>query len=288
MKKTCGLFIAAVLCSGIIFAAPAKKSAGKNVAVKVSTGEAGGNNYLHASLIGDFVKSIHGTIVECNTAYGGSRATTAMHRQVAKDHGFTSFAAVDIMDENGSASLPVKNGKHLTQVLLGKNWSNYDFYVILSHFKGHAMGGFGGAIKNIAIGMSSSAGKMNVHSAGKSSTRILWNTPQDDFLESMAEDTKVFTDKMGSRIIYISVINKISVDCDCDSSPAAPDMHDIGIVASLDPVAIDQACVDFIYAAPDGKSVQKRIERQNGTHTLEYGEKIGLGNRNYELVRLDK
>ena len=271
-----------------VYEALGRKADGKNVAVKISTGEPGGNNYLHPELIGAFVKSVKGTIVECNTAYGGGRSDTAMHKQVAKDHGFTAIANVDILDETGSDTLPVSNGKHLKEVLLGKNWSKYDFYVILSHFKGHAMGGFGGAIKNIAIGMSSSAGKMNVHSAGKSSTRILWNTPQDDFLESMAEDTKVFTDKMGSRIIYISVINKISVDCDCDSSPAAPDMHDIGIVASLDPVAIDQACVDFIYAAPDGKSVQKRIERQNGTHTLEYGEKIGLGNRNYELVRLDK
>lgn len=339
MKKTCGLFIAAILCCGIIFAAPAKKSAaesnesasssawidnaqlahnkadcvkvyftkdispagiekvyealgrkaaGKNVAVKVSTGEAGGNNYLHASLIGDFVKSIHGTIVECNTAYGGSRATTAMHKQVAKDHGFTSFAAVDIMDENGSISLPVKNGKHLTQVLLGKNWSNYDFYVILSHFKGHAMGGFGGAIKNIAIGMSSAAGKMNVHSAGASTTKFIWQTPQDDFLESMAEDTKTVTDALGSHVLYISVMNRLSVDCDCDSHPAEPDMHDIGIVASLDPVAIDQACVDYIYASPDGKSLIERIESRNGIHTLEYGEKIGLGSRSYTLVNLDK
>src|SRR5574344_112033 len=325
MKKACVLFTAAVLCgilsaasssawidsaqlahnkagsvkvyftkdispAGIqkVYEALGRKAEGKNVAVKVSTGEAGGNNYLHASLIGDFVKSIHGTIVECNTAYGGSRSTTAMHRQVAKDHGFTSFANVDIMDEDGSVSIPVQNGKHLKEAMLGKNWTKYDFYVVLSHFKGHAMGGFGGASKNIAICTTWASGKMKLHSAGKSSTRILWNTPQDDFLESMAEDTKVFTDKMGSRILYISVINKISVDCDCDSSPAAPDMHDIGIVASLDPVAIDQACVDFIYAAPDGKSVQKRIERQNGTHTLEYGEKIGLGSRSYTLVNLDK
>src|SRR5574344_1280891 len=271
-----------------VYEALGRKAEGKNVAVKVSTGEAGGNNYLHASLIGDFVKSIHGTIVECNTAYGGSRSTTAMHRQVAKDHGFTSFADVDIMEEDGSVSIPVQNGKHLKEAMLGKNWVKYDFYVILSHFKGHAMGGFGGAIKNIAIGMSSSAGKMLVHSAGRTSKRFVWQTPQNDFLESMAEDTKAVTDKLGSRVLYISVMNRLSVDCDCDSHPAEPDMHDIGIVASLDPVAIDQACVDFIYAAPDGKSVQKRIERQNGTHTLEYGEKIGLGNRNYELVRLDK
>jgi len=339
MKKTGVFFITAVLCCGIISAAPAKKSAvtanasasssawidnaqlahnkagsvkvyftkdispagiqkvyvalgrkaeGKNVAVKVSTGEAGGNNYLHASLIGDFVKSIHGTIVECNTAYGGSRSTTAMHRQVAKDHGFTSFANVDIMDEDGSVSIPVQNGRHLKEAMLGKNWTKYDFYVILSHFKGHAMGGFGGAIKNIAIGMSSAAGKMNVHSAGRTSKRFVWQTPQNDFLESMAEDTKAVTDKLGSRVLYVSVMNRLSVDCDCDSHPAEPDMHDIGIVASLDPVAIDQACVDFIYASPDGKSLIERMESRNGVHTLEYGEQIGLGSRTYTLVNLDK
>jgi uncharacterized Fe-S center protein len=271
-----------------VYQALGRKADGKNVAVKVSTGEPGGNYYLHASLIGGFVKSIRGTIVECNTAYGGGRATTALHRQVAKDHGFTSFAKVDIMDENGSVSYPVVNGKHLKEVLLGKSWTNYDFYVILSHFKGHAMGGFGGAVKNVAIGMSSASGKMNVHSAGASKTKFLWQTPQNDFLESMAEDAKVVADKLGPHILYINVMNNLSVDCDCDSNPARPDMNDIGIVASTDPVAIDQACVDFVYAAPDGRSLIERMESRNGIHTLEYGESIGLGSRNYTLVRLDK
>ena len=268
-----------------VYAALGRKAAGKNVAVKISTGEPGGDNYLHPALIGDFVKSIKGTIVECNTAYGGGRAETAMHMQVAKDHGFTAVAKVDIMDADGSSNIPVKNGKHLKVAMLGSHYSNYDFYVILSHFKGHAMGGFGGAIKNIAIGMSSAPGKLNVHTAGKSTTS--WDLPeQDDFLESMAEDTKAVTDRLGTHILYISVINNISVDCDCDPHPAAPDMHDIGVVASLDPVAIDQCCVDFIYAAPDGGSVQKRIERQDGTHTLDYAEQIGLGSKSYSLVRL--
>jgi len=269
-----------------VYEALGRRTSGR-VAVKISTGEPGGNYYLHPELIGPFVKAVKGTIVECNTAYGGGRSETAMHMQVAKDHGFTAIAPVDIMDAEGSIRLPVKGGRHLKEVLLGSHYANYDFWVILSHFKGHAMGGFGGAIKNIAIGMSSAAGKMNVHSAGRSSTQFLWQTPQNDFLESMAEDTKTVVDKIGSSIIYISVINNISVDCDCDSNPAKPDMHDIGIVASLDPVAVDQACVDFIYAAPDGKSVQRRIERQNGVHTLEYAAQIGLGSRNYTLVRLD-
>ncbi|MDL2264180.1 DUF362 domain-containing protein [Synergistaceae bacterium OttesenSCG-928-I11] len=258
------------------------------VAVKISTGEAGNPHYLSPILIKDLVQSVSGTIVECNTAYGGSRAETAMHRQVAKDHGFTAIAEVDIMDADGEIALPVNGGKNLKENYVGKNFENYDFYVVLSHFKGHAMGGFGGAIKNVSIGIASSSGKAWIHSAGKSKTDP-WGGAQDPFLESMAEATKSVSDYLdnGKKILYVSVMNHLSVDCDCDGNPAAPDMHDIGILSSLDPVALDQACVDLVYAAPDGKSLIERIESRNGVHTIVHAEAIGLGSRQYDLVNLD-
>ena len=258
------------------------------VAVKISTGEAGNPHYLSPILIKDLVQSVSGSIVECNTAYGGSRAETAMHRQVAKDHGFTAIAEVDIMDADGEVALPVNGGKNLKENYVGKNFKNYDFYVVLSHFKGHAMGGFGGAVKNVSIGIASSSGKAWIHSAGTSKTNP-WGGAQDAFLESMAEATKSVSDYLdnGKKILYVSVMNHLSVDCDCDGNPAAPDMHDIGILSSLDPVALDQACVDLVYAAPDGKSLIERIESRNGVHTLAHAEAIGLGSRAYDLVRLD-
>lgn len=258
-----------------------------NVAVKLSTGEAGGSYYLSPDLIKELVQSVNGTIVECNTAYGGSRANTAMHRQVAEDHGFTAIANVDIMDENGSMSIPVTGGKNLTEDLVGANLKNYDSMMVLSHFKGHAMGGFGGAIKNISIGVGSAEGKLLIHSGGKS--RNSWGGgSQDAFLESMAEAASAAIDYMGEEnMLYISVMNNLSVDCDCDSSPAEPDMHDIGILASLDPVALDQACVDLVYAAPDGDSLIERMESRNGIHTLEHAELIGAGSRSYELISVD-
>lgn len=258
------------------------------VAVKISTGEAGNPHYLSPLLIKGLVQSVSGTIVECNTTYGGSRAETAMHRQVAKDHGFTAIAEVDIMDADGEMPLPFVGGKNLKKNYVGKNFANYDFYVILSHFKGHTMGGFGGAIKNVAIGIASSGGKAWIHSAGTSKTAP-WGGAQDPFLESMAEATKSVSDYLdnGKKILYINVMNHLSVDCDCDGNPAAPDMHDIGILSSLDPVALDQACVDLIYAAPDGKSLVERIESRNGVHTLVHAEALGLGSRQYDLVSLD-
>jgi uncharacterized Fe-S center protein len=230
---------------------------------------------------------VNGTIVEDNTAYGGSRANTAMHLQVAKDHGFTAIANVDIMDADGSTSLPVKNGSHLKEDLVGTHYNNYDSFIVLSHFKGHAMGGFGGAIKNMSIGIASSSGKSLIHSAGKTKSGFAMNTPQNDFLESMAEAAKAVADNKGKNILYISVANNLSVDCDCDSSPAAPTMKDIGILASLDPVALDKACVDLVYAAPDGKDLVERIKSRTGTHTLDHAEKIGLGSQKYELVKLN-
>ena len=263
------------------------RSLNGNVAVKLSTGEAGGNYYLSPDLIKDLVQSVNGTIVECNTAYGGSRSSTAMHRQVAKDHGFTTIAKVDIMDENGSMSIPVTGGKNLTEDLVGENLKNYDSMMVLSHFKGHSMGGFGGAIKNISIGVGSADGKRLIHSGGRS--RSSWGgATQDQFLESMAEAAGAVIDYMGEEnMLYISVMNNLSVDCDCDSSPAEPDMHDIGILASLDPVALDQACVDLVYTAPDGDSLIQRIESRNGIHTLEHAESIGVGSRSYELISVD-
>lgn len=258
-----------------------------NVAVKLSTGEAGRSYYLSPDLIKDLVQSVNGTIVECNTAYGGSRANTAMHRQVAEDHGFTAIANVDIMDENGSLSIPVTGGKNLTEDLVGANLEHYDSMMVLSHFKGHSMGGFGGAVKNISIGVGSAEGKLLIHSGGKS--RTSWGgASQDAFLESMAEAASAVINYMGEEnMLYINVMNNLSVDCDCDSNPAEPDMHDIGILASLDPVALDQACVDLVYAADDGDSLIERMESRNGIHTLEHAETIGAGSRSYELISVD-
>lgn len=256
------------------------------IAVKLSTGEPG-SNYLRTDLIGDFVMSFEDpTIVECNTAYGGSRANTAMHYQVAEDHGYTAIADVDIMDENGSMTLPVEVGDNLTENYVGVNFENYDYFIILSHFKGHAMAGFGGAIKNISIGIASSEGKAHIHSGGTGGS--MWGGDQDAFLESMAEAGKSVVDYLGGNILYINVMNRLSVDCDCDGNPAEPDMHDIGILASFDPVALDQACVDLVYAAEDGQSLINRMESRNGLHTLEQAEKIGLGSREYELVNIDE
>ena len=217
-----------------------------NVAVKLSTGEAGGNYYLSPDLIKDLVQNVNGTIVECNTAYGGSRSNTAMHRQVAKDHGFTKIANVDILDEEGSINLDVPSGKHLDYDMVGSHYQNYDSIIVLSHFKGHSMAGFGGAVKNISIGFASSSGKSLIHSAG-TRTSGFGGASQDDFLESMAEAAlAVATDKT-DNIVYISVMNNLSVDCDCDSHPAEPDAHNIGISASTDPVALDKTCVDLVY-----------------------------------------
>ena len=257
-----------------------------NIAVKLSTGEPG-SNYLRPELIGDLVQSFDNpTIVECNTAYGGQRANTAMHYQVAEDHGYTAIADVDIMDENGSMTLPVTGGSNLTENYVGANFANYDYYVVLSHFKGHSMAGYGGAIKNISIGIASSEGKAHIHSGGTGGS--IWGGDQDAFLESMAEAGKSVVDYLDGNILYINVMNRLSVDCDCDGSPAEPDMHDIGILASFDPVALDQACVDLVYSAEDGASLIQRIESRNGLHTLEHAEEIGLGSRTYELVSIDE
>lgn len=269
-----------------VYEALGREAQGEHVAVKISTGETG-SNYLRPELIGDFVQAVGGTIVECNTAYGGQRASTAMHYQLAVDHGYTAIADVDIMDENGSMTLSVTGGSVLTENYVGVNLQNYDFLVVLSHFKGHAMAGFGGAIKNLSIGCASSEGKAWIHSGGTGGS--MWGGEQDAFLEAMAEAAKSVVDffENGERALYINVMNRLSVDCDCDGNPAEPDMHDIGILASLDPVALDQACIDLVYAAPDGASLIQRIESRNGLHTLDHTETIGFGSREYTLVNID-
>lgn len=270
-----------------IYEALGRKAKGK-VAVKLSTGEPGGHNFLQPTLIKDLVQRVNGTIVECNTAYGGGRANTANHLKAAKDHGFTAIAPVDIMDAEGETDLPVRGGKHLTRDIVGAHYLNYDFTIVLSHFKGHAMGGFGGAVKNMSIGIASSNGKRLIHSAGTSTTD--WGNPaQDDFLESMAEAAKAVADHCGDNILYISVANNLSVDCDCDSSPADPQMGDLGILASLDPIALDKACTDLVRASKDHGKIHliERIDTRHGMHTLDHGEAIGLGSQTYELIKLD-
>lgn len=259
------------------------------VAVKLSTGEPPASNYLHPELIKDLVQSVNGTIVECNTAYGGSRAQTAMHYQVAEDHGFTDIADFQIQDEDGSMSLPVNGGSVLEENYVGKAFGDYDSYLVLSHFKGHSMAGFGGAIKNISIGLGSSEGKAWIHSGGTSLTNP-WSGEQDRFLEAMGDAGKAVSDYLGNgeRIVYINVMNRLSIDCDCNGNPAEPDMHDIGILASTDPVALDQACIDLVWVSEGNESFVNRVEDRNGLHTLENAETIGLGSRTYKLVSIDE
>lgn len=271
------------------------------VAVKLSTGEAGNNNYLKPALIKELVQKVKGTIVECNTAYAGARNTTEAHRQLIKEHGFADIAEVDIMDSDGVLHLSVQGGKHLKENIVGSHVENYDFMMVLTHFKGHPMGGFGGALKNIAIGVASSDGKANIHTAGALQKACGWQSVEEGrfmklsgpdhnaFIESMAEAAKSVSDYFdhGKRMLYLSVMNNMSVDCDCVAHPAEVDMKDIGILASLNPVALDQACVDLIYKAPDGHSLIERIQSRNGELILEHAQDIGFGERHYRLVCVD-
>lgn len=264
------------------------------VAVKISTGEPGGHNYLKPDLIAPLLKEVRGTIVECNTAYGGRRATSEEHWKVIHEHGFDSIAACDIMDEYDEIRIPMRDKKHMDYNIVGGHLANYDFMINLAHFKGHAMGGFGGVLKNQSIGVASANGKAYIHSAGKvQSPKEVWqNLPaQDYFLESMAGAAQAVADYFDNRIIYINVMNNMSVDCDCSSHPAAPRLKDMGILASTDPVALDQACLDLVFnheAKPgdDNKPLIERINRQHGTYITVYAEQIGLGSRKYELVEL--
>lgn len=261
-----------------------------NVAVKIHTGEGENSNNLEPDFIKDLVQAVDGTIVECNTAYGGSRANTALHMQVAEDRGYTAIANVDIMDSDGGTEIPVISGTRLETNQVGSHFTNYDFFIVLSHFKGHAQGGFGGALKNMSIGIASSEGKSLIHSGGTETTGFGWNTPAEVFTESMAEAAKSVYDYLGEgeNLLYINVMNNVFVDCDCNANPAEPDMHDVGIFASLDPVALDQACVDFLYAVPDGESVIERMQSRMGEHILEHAEEISFGSREYHLVSIDE
>lgn len=264
------------------------------VGIKVSTGEAGAKGYLKADLIAPLVKKLNGTIIECNTAYPGKRTTTKEHEKVVKDHGFADFAEFDIMDTDGDFKIPVKNGKHLEYDLIGKNFDNYDSILNLAHGKGHAMGGFGANLKNQSIGVASRNGKAYIHSAGKTtSPKLCWISKHEqiDFIESMAEAATAVADYLkekGKPIAYITVANALSLDCDCDSKQGDPVMPDIGIFASLDPVANDQAFIDAIWASsdPGAKELQERIDSREGRAILPYAESLGLGSTKYELIEI--
>ncbi len=261
------------------------------MAVKISTGEPGGHNFLQPSLIGPLVDRLQGTIVECNTAYAGRRNTTSAHWQTFRDHGFTAIAPCDLLDEEGDIALPVTGGFHLKENFVGSHLDRYNSILILSHFKGHPMAGLGGALKNMSIGLASSRGKQHIHvsGSGETSFEALMSAPLDDFLESMADaDQSVIAHVGAENLAYVNVANRLSVDCDCVDHPAEPEMADIGIFASLDPVAVDQACVDAVRNSPDpGKAhLVKRMEKRHGVHAIEAAAQLGLGSREYELVEL--
>lgn len=272
---------------------------GQRVAVKISTGESQNTNYLRPDFIKPLVQLVDGTLVECNTAYGGNRSTTASHRRAIEQRGYTvanGFKTVDIMDEEGSMNIPVLDTKWLKYDMVGSHLANYDFMINLAHFKGHAMGGFGGVLKNQSIGVASRTGKMYIHTGGASSTSWMGGNGQDAFLESMAAAAQAvhnYFKQEGKNIVYIDVMNNLSVDCDCDGSPAAPQMKDVGMLASLDPVALDKACLDLVFnhqstSGDNADPLIQRINRQHGTHTVEYAEQIGLGSQSYNLIDLDQ
>ena len=267
------------------------------VAVKISTGEAGGHNYLKPELIGDFVKHVNGKLVECNTAYAGKRLNTADHLAVIEDHGFNTIGGVDIMDADGEIKIPVRDTTYMRYNIVGKNLQNYDCMINLAHFKGHQMGGFGGVLKNASIGVASRNGKTYIHTNGQSEDYThLWDfiqpENQDKFLECMANAAAAVHDYFNGKVIYINVMNNMSIDCDCNGNPAAPELKDMGILASTDPVALDQACLDLVYQhqnaeGDDATSLKARIEKQHGIHTVEHAEKIGLGSRKYHIIKID-
>lgn len=271
------------------------------VAVKISTGEGGNTHYLKPTLIRNLVDEVNGTIVECCTAYGGTRQDINKHWETIHEHGFDSLFAVDIMDEYGQMRIPVQDKTHMKYDIVGDHLANYDFMINLAHFKGHAMGGFGGVMKNASIGVASTAGKCYIHTAGKTDDPKLAWTPdylaqgetQDLFLESMAAAAQAVHNYFSGQVVYINIMNNMSVDCDCDGHPAKPELQDMGIMASLDPVAVDQACLDKVFnyqgkPGDDNKPLIQRINRQHGTYITDYAEKIGLGSKKYKLINLDK
>ena len=270
------------------------------VAVKISTGESGKSNYLRPELIGDLVQLVDGTIVECNCAYWGNRENNEDHWAQIRERGFLDIAEVDIMDADGEIRIPVRDTSHLPYNLVGSHLANYGFLINLAHFKGHPMAGYGGVIKNQSIGVSSANGKLLIHTAGRKAdanhklsgwSSAVVSTPQDAFLESMAATAQSVADYFQGRVVYINVMNNLSVDCDCIADPKEPRMQDVGILASTDPVALDQACLDIVFNTPvsDTNNPQpliKRIHKKHGTHTVDYAAQIGFGTQRYRIVEM--
>jgi len=256
------------------------------VAVKVHSGEVGNQNFIRPAFMKPMIDSVNGTIVECNTAYEGERNTSRKHWETMKLHGWTDISQVDILDENGDLELKVNGGKRIDKNFVGSHMENYDSLLVLSHFKGHPMGGFGGALKNISIGTASSYGKAYIHGAGNPDA--MWTTEQDAFLESMADASKTVMEYFSDRIAFINIMCNMSVDCDCCAVAEDPKIGDIGILASLNPVALDQACLDLVYRSddPGKKDLIERIESRHGIHTVETAEEIGVGSREYQLVEI--
>ena len=294
MSKSKVYFIKDITPENIIkaYEALGKKLPGK-VAVKMHSGEAGNQNYLRPDFVKDVINHVNGTVVECNTAYEGARNSTEKHEKLIKDHEWDKYFPFDLMDAEGpDLELDIPNGKVLKKNYVGKNLTNYDSMLVLSHFKGHAMGGYGGALKQLSIGCASSAGKTLIHTAGKTNdqTQLSNNLPdQDRFLEAMADAASSVVNHFHGNMAFINVMKNISVDCDCDGNASAPCMQDVGILASLDPVAIDQACLDLVYNSTDpGKDkLIKRIESLHGIHTVEAAADLGIGSRDYELITLE-
>ena len=294
MEKSKVYFIKNITPENIIkaYEAVGKKLEGK-VAVKMHSGEQGNQNYLRPEFVKDMVHHVNGTVVECNTAYEGARNSTEKHRELIKEHEWEKYFPFDLMDAEGpDMELDIPNGKILKKNYVGKNLANYDSLLVLSHFKGHAMGGYGGALKQLSIGCASSAGKTLIHTAGviDDQTQLFNNLPeQDHFLEAMADAAESVVNYFKGNAVYINIMKNISVDCDCDGHASAPCMQDIGILASLDPVAIDQACLDLVYNSEDsGKDkLIERIESLHGVHTVEAAAELGVGSREYEFITLD-
>ena len=294
MTKSKVYFIKDITPENVIkaYEAVGKKLEGK-VAVKMHSGEHGNQNYLRPEFVKDMVNHVNGTVVECNTAYEGARNSTEKHRELIKEHEWEKYFPFDLMDAEGpDMELDIPNGKILKKNYVGKNLANYDSLLVLSHFKGHAMGGYGGALKQLSIGCASSAGKTLIHTAGVTDdqTQLFNNLPeQDHFLEAMADAAESVVNYFKGNAVYINIMKNISVDCDCDGHASAPCMQDIGILASLDPVAIDQACLDLVYNSEDsGKNkLIERIESLHGVHTVEAAAELGVGSREYELITLD-
>ena len=263
------------------------------VGIKISTGESAKTNHLRPQMIKDVVQLVNGTIVECNTAYGGNRANNVNHHKVAKERGYLDIAQFDLLDEEDFIVLPV-NGKVLKEDYVGSHFKNYGAFLVMSHFKGHQMAGFGGALKNLSIGFGSGtsvakSGKAIIHSGGKSATHP-WGGEQIPFLEAMGEAAVAVCKAMdnGRGVAFINVMNRLSVDCDCNANPTEPDMHDIGVLSSLDPLALDQACIDLVWQASDSASLKQRVESRQGRHILEYTDSLGFYKRIYRFVNLDE